>query len=86
MIDLKELQSMLDEALNAETTETLNQWMDEQIALDRESGIIRGLETGTLNYHGSTAPTIECVNVAYNQVAIAETFDSSRLCDYNFVA
>ena len=34
MVDLKKLQNSLDEALAAETKESLNVWIDEQIKKD----------------------------------------------------
>lgn len=41
MLDLDKLNKMLDSVLDSETPESLNKWIDEQIATDRAQGIIR---------------------------------------------
>ena len=49
MLDLKKLNDMLDSALESETTESLNRWIDEQAEVDRAQGIIRDAEFGIIN-------------------------------------
>lgn len=49
MLDLKKLNDILDSALESETTESLNRWIDEQIEVDRAQGIIRDAEFGIIN-------------------------------------
>lgn len=39
MVDLNKLNKMLDDVLNSETSESLNSWIDTQLALDRVNGI-----------------------------------------------
>lgn len=40
MVDIKELEHLLDDALSKETTETLTAWLDEERRKDEESDIL----------------------------------------------
>lgn len=44
---------MLDDALESESVESLNLWMEERIKADRDAGIIRNAEFGILCSWGS---------------------------------
>ncbi|MDE5880203.1 MAG: hypothetical protein K2H60_00600 [Muribaculaceae bacterium] len=89
MLDLNKLNKMLDSVLDSETPETLNNWIDEQIAADRAQGIIRDAEFGMLNMYdkySSDSPldkaTIEMgmmEYVPYNKAVISDSYDSSSL-------
>lgn len=96
MIDLKRLDKMLDSALESETTETLNRWIDEQIEADRAQGIIRDAEFGILNMYDKSSKiqplnkaTIEIgisEYISYNKVDISEAFDSTVMDNCNLAA
>lgn len=96
MLDLKKLNDMLDSALESETTESLNRWIDEQIEADRAQGIIRDAEFGILNMYAKYSKispldkaTIEVgmyEYVIYNKVNITDAFDSSVLDECNLAA
>ena len=96
MLDLKKLNDMLDSALESETTESLNRWIDEQIETDRANGIIRDTEFGILNMYDKYSKispldkaTIEVgmsEYVVYNKVNITDAFDSAELDERNLVA
>ncbi|MDE5628471.1 MAG: hypothetical protein K2I69_02820 [Muribaculaceae bacterium] len=87
---------MLDSALESETTETLNRWIDEQIEADRAQGIIRDAEFGILNMYDKSSKiqpldktTIEIgisEYVSYNKVVISEAFDSTVIDNCNLAA
>ncbi|MDE5739452.1 MAG: hypothetical protein K2H92_03960 [Bacteroidaceae bacterium] len=49
MIDINELNRMLDDALESESVESLNLWMEERIKEDCDAGIIRNAEFGILS-------------------------------------
>lgn len=96
MLDLRKLNNMLDSALESETTETLNRWIDEQIEADRAQGIIRDAEFGILNMYDKSSKiqpldktTIEIgisEYVSYNKVVISEAFDSTVIDNCNLAA
>lgn len=96
MLDLRKLNDMLDSALESETTETLNRWIDEQIEADRAQGIIRDAEFGILNMYDKSSKiqpldktTIEIgisEYVSYNKVVISEAFDSTVIDNCNLAA
>lgn len=96
MLDLKKLNDMLDSALESETTESLNRWIDEQIEADRAQGIIRDAEFGILNMYDKYSKilpldkaTIEvgmAEYVIYNKVNITDAFDSTVLDECNLAA
>lgn len=87
MLDLDKLNKMLDSVLDSETPDSLNNWIDEQIAADRAQGIVRDTEFGMLNmydrYSGDSPldkTTIEMgmiEYVSYNKVVISDSYDSS---------
>ena len=96
MLNLRKLNNMLDSALESETTETLNRWIDEQIEADRAQGIIRDAEFGILNMYDKSSKiqpldktTIEIgisEYVSYNKVVISEAFDSTVIDNCNLAA
>lgn len=96
MLDLKKLNDMLDSALESETIESLNRWIDKQIEEDRAQGIIRDTEFGILNMYdrySKISPLDKAIidigmseYVTYNKVDITEAFDSSVLDDCNLAA
>ena len=96
MLDLNKLNRMLDKALDSETPESLNRWIDEQIVADQAQGIIRDAEFGILNMFdkcSSDLPldktTIEMgmiENVSYNKAVISDSYDSSSLDNFNLAA
>lgn len=96
MLDLRKLNNMLDSALESETTETLNRWIDEQIEADRAQGFIRDAEFGILNMYDKSSKiqpldktTIEIgisEYVSYNKVVISEAFDSTVIDNCNLAA
>ena len=96
MLDLRKLNNMLDSALESESTETLNRWIDEQIEADRAQGIIRDAEFGILNMYDKSSKiqpldktTIEIgisEYVSYNKVVISEAFDSTVIDNCNLAA
>ena len=45
MLDLKKLNDMLESALESETTESLNRWIDEQIAMNVTAIATGGMTT-----------------------------------------
>ena len=48
MLNLNKLNKLLDSVIDSETPESLNSWIDEQLAADRVQGIIRDAEFGIL--------------------------------------
>lgn len=96
MLDLKKLNDMLDSALESETTESLNRWIDEQIKADQAQGIIRDAEFGTLNTYNKYSEILTSEKTAieigmseyisYNQGIVSDAFDSSVLDEFNFAA
>ena len=96
MLELDKLNKMLDSVLDSETPESLNSWIDEQIAADQAQGIIRDAEFGILNMYdrySSDSPldktTIEIgmiEYVSYNKAAISDSYDSSSLDNINLAA
>lgn len=59
MLDLKKLESLLDERLNSETKESLEQWLLEQKRKDEESGIFESDDLSVLNSNFAVCPA-EC--------------------------
>lgn len=96
MLDLNKLNGMLDSALESETVESLNRWIDEQIEADRAQGIIRDAEFGILNMYDKYSKISSLDKaiieigmseyVTYNKVNITDAFDSSVLDDCNLAA
>lgn len=96
MLDLDKLNKMLDSVLDSETPESLNRWIDEQIAAGRAQGIIRDAEFGIINVydkHSIDSPldktTIEMgmiEYVSYNKAVISDSYDSSSLDNINLAA
>lgn len=96
MLDLKKLNNMLDSALQSESTESLNRWIEKQIEADRANGIIRDAEFGILNLYDKPSKIVPLdkdiidngmsIYVNYNKVDITDAFDSSTIDDYNLVA
>lgn len=54
MLDLDKLWKKLEDALAAETPESLTLWLDEQRRKDREAGIIRDTDIDFLDFPNST--------------------------------
>lgn len=87
MLDLNKLNRILDNVLDSETPESLNKWIDEQIAADQAQGIIRDAEFGILNMYDKYSDdfpldktTIEMgmiEPVSYNKAVISDLYDSS---------
>lgn len=96
MLDLNKLNQMLDNALDSETPESLNSWIDKQIEADQAQGIIRDAEFGILNMYdkySDNSPldktTIEMgmtAYVSYNKAVISDLYDSSSLDNINLAA
>lgn len=96
MLNLKKLNDMLDSALESETTETLNRWIDEQIDADRAHGVIRDAEFGVLNMDGKDFKVVPLDKgiieagmseyVSYSKIVISESFDSTVSDDCNLAA
>lgn len=96
MLDLNKLNNMLDSVLDSETSESLNRWIDEQMAIDRAQGIIRDAEFGILNKYdkySNNSPldkaTIEMgmvEYVSYNTAVISDSYDSSSIDNINLAA
>lgn len=96
MLDLNKLNKMLDSVLDSETTESLNNWIDEQMAADRAQGIIRDAEFGILNMYdkySTDSPldkeTIEMgmiEYVSYNTAVLSDSYDSSSIDNINLAA
>lgn len=96
MLDLKKLNDMLDSALESETTETLNRWIDEQIEADQAQGIIRDAKFGILNSYdkcSKISPLDKMIievgmseYVSYNQGVVSDAFDITVLDDFNLAA
>lgn len=96
MLNLKKLDEMLDSALESETTETLNRWIDEQIEADKAHGIIRDAAFGILNLHdkrskisSSDKMIIETgmsEYVSYSQGIVSDSFDSTVMDEFNLAA
>jgi hypothetical protein len=96
MIDLEKLNRMLDEALAAETPESLNAWLDEQEKADREAAAM--LECGaTVLDEVSRASMTEAQEsvvesgmsevVVYEQAcALSDEFDTDSANPYNLAA
>lgn len=91
MVDLNKLSNMLNEALAAETTESLNRWIDDQEAADLADGTIRETGFGGLNVYYSPIDKAVIEKgmseiISYSKVVISESFDSLVSNEYNFVA
>lgn len=96
MLDLKKLNDILDSALESETAETLNRWIDEQIEADRAQGIIRDAGFGILNMydkHTKILPLDKSIieigmseYVRYDKVNITDVFDSTVLDERNLAS
>ena len=96
MLDLDKLNQLLDSVLDSETSESLNSWIEEQMAADRAQGIIRDAEFGILNMydrHSGDSPldktTIEMgmmEYVSYNKAVISDSYDPSSLDNINLAA
>lgn len=93
MVDLNKLNRMLDNALDSETAESLNSWIDEHIVEDRAQGIICDSELGILNMYeiNSDVSSLDKAtvhlgmseNVSYNKVIISDLYDSSSFDKIN---
>lgn len=87
---------MLDSALDSETPESLNTWIDEQMAADRAQGVIRDVEFGMLNMYDKYSndstldkSTIEMgmiEYVAYSTAPISDSYDLSSPDNINLAA
>ena len=89
MIDLKKLQLLLDEALAAETKESLNAWIDEQIKKDLECGIFNDVEFNFLSIGFSYENAFQNTmlnSIIYSDVAYDEYFDVTDNDKYNLAA
>lgn len=96
MLDLNKLNKMLDSVLDSETSESLNNWIDEQMAADRAQGVIRDTEFGILNMYDKYSydspldkTTIEMGMtelVSYNKAVISDYYDSSSVDSINLAA
>lgn len=96
MLDLNKLNIMLDRALDSETSESLNCWIEEHIAEDPALGIFREAEFGTLNISDISSKdfpldqtTIEMgmtEYVSYNKVFISDSYDSTSYDTTNLAA
>lgn len=96
MLDLDKLNQLLDSVLDSETSESLNSWIEEQMAADRAQGIIRDAEFGILNMydrHSGDSPldktTIEMgmmEYVSYSKAVISDSYDPSSLDNINLAA
>lgn len=96
MIDIHKLNKMLDDALAAESVESLNLWMEQQIEADREAGIIRDADFGILNsrnFDGLLSTQQEYVieigkteYIAYNSADISGVFDIDCNNSYKYAA
>ncbi len=89
MVDLQKLDDMLTSALEAETAETLNQWIQDCIDADLREGFIRDAGLGILNLYNrnSTTSTLNsnliesgiAEFISYDKVEISDSFDVSKL-------
>lgn len=96
MVDLDKLNNMLDTALEAETTESLNQWIDEQLALDRAEDMFCNSEVGLQDVYDKETEISTLSrgiikagmseHVRYNKVEIIDAFDSAIVEDCFLVA
>lgn len=96
MINIEKLNRMLDEALAAESVESLTLWMEEQIRADREAGIIRNADFDILHLQQNSGinarqeaviETGVAEYVAYSTSStISHEFDTTNINDYNLAA
>lgn len=97
MIDINELNKMLDDALESESVESLNLWMEERIKADRNAGIIRNAEFGILRSYGLQTSLTEVqesviVNGIYEDIsyhtsdALSKEFEIDSDNNYNLAA
>lgn len=78
MVNLEILETMLNNALDAETPESLNAWLDAQEKLDSDCGIFRNADLLTLPM---SMPDVEfeklTVFVSYSYVSLDSDFNTS---------
>lgn len=65
MVDLDKLGKMLDEALEAESVDSLSLWMEEQMKTDWECGIIRNAEFSILSSYTQEGRFSACQEQAF---------------------
>lgn len=96
MLDLDKLNRMLEEALEAETSESFNQWIDEQIKQEQANEVAYISECGILSLQNiSTTTSLEKSiaikngmqkTISYNEVVLSDSFESTVLDEVNFAA
>lgn len=96
MVDLTKLDKMLDRVLASETAESLNHWIDEQMALDRSESSMRDTEFGILHTYDKYAidspldkATLDLgvkESVSYGKVVISDSYDLSSFDTINLAS
>lgn len=78
MVNLEVLEAMLNNALESETPDSLNAWLDEQEKLDSDCGIIRNANLLTLPM---SMPSVEfeklTLFVSYSSVSLESNFNTT---------
>lgn len=96
MVNLEKLRHMLDSALEKETTESLNRWIQEQREEDKRVGISWDEETGGTSVPFPSSHISPCNKliiesgvsefVNYTEVELTDAFDSSFITPSYLIA